>query len=101
VLIGNITAAGTGLTLHSSRHVVFCQLPWSPGDYGQAQDRVYRIGQHRHCTTHVLNASEQVSEHLWAVLGSKVAVADAVNTGTNTTIDASSIEEAVLQSYGW
>ena len=101
VLIGNITAAGTGLTLHAARHVVFCQLPWSPGDYGQAQDRIFRIGQKRHCTTHVLNASEQVSEHLWAVLGSKVAVADAVNTGTNTTIDASSIEEAVLQSYGW
>jgi SWI/SNF-related matrix-associated actin-dependent regulator 1 of chromatin subfamily A len=101
VIIGNIEAAGTGLTLTASRHVVFAQLPWSPGSYGQACDRIYRISQERHCTTHVLNMQEGVSEHLWAVLADKAATADAVNTGTPSTIDASSVEEAVLESYGW
>jgi hypothetical protein len=45
--------------------------------------------------------NEGVSEHLWNVLQSKVAVADAINTGTATTIDFDSVHEAVLESYGW
>lgn len=101
VLLGNLEAAGTGLTLTASCHVVFAQLPWSPGVYGQACDRIYRIGQQRHTTTHILNMNEGVSEHLWSVLASKAEVADAINTGTPSTIDFDSVEEAVLSSYGW
>lgn len=101
VMLGNIEAAGTGITLHAARHLVFVQLPWAPGTYGQAADRVYRIGQHRHTTTHVLNMDEGVSEHLWGVLVDKAATADAINTGTPSTIDSDSVEEAVLSSYGW
>jgi SWI/SNF-related matrix-associated actin-dependent regulator 1 of chromatin subfamily A len=101
VLIGNIEAAGTGLTLTRSAHVAFAQLPFSSGSYGQACDRVYRIGQTRHVTTHVLNLNEGVSERLWAVLGEKAKVADAINTGTPSTIDFASVEEQVLSSFGW
>lgn len=101
ILIGNIEAAGTGLTLTASRHVVFAQLPWAPGTFAQASDRVYRIGQERHVTTHILNMSEGVSQHLWAILMGKVETADAINTGTDSTIPAESVQEAVLSSYGW
>jgi len=101
VLLGNIEAAGTGLTLTASCHIVFAQLPWAPGTFGQACDRIFRIGQSRHCTTHILNMQEGVSEHLWGVLAAKAEVADAINTGTPSTIDLSTVEEAVLSSYGW
>lgn len=101
VVLGNIDAAGTGLTLTASAHIVFAQLPWSPGVYGQACDRIYRIGQERHVTTHVLNMQEGVSEHLWAVLVDKAVTADAINTGTPSTIDLESVQDAVLSSYGW
>jgi SNF2 family DNA or RNA helicase len=101
VLLGNIEAAGTGLTLHASCHIVFAQLPWASGTFGQACDRIYRIGQKRHTTTHILNMQEGVSEHLWGVLAAKAEVADAINTGTPSTIDLSTVEEAVLSSYGW
>jgi SWI/SNF-related matrix-associated actin-dependent regulator 1 of chromatin subfamily A len=101
VIIGNITAMGTGLTLHAAAHVVMVQLPWAPGEYGQATDRVYRIGQERHVTTHVLNMAEGVSERLWAILCDKAHVADAINTGTPSTIDPDSVISAVLEDYGW
>lgn len=106
VVLGQTTAAGTGLTLlgrpnKQCAHVVFVTLPWSPGDFGQACDRIYRIGQERHVTTHVLNMQEGVSERLWEILKDKARVADAVNTGTPSTIDAESVQEAVLSSYGW
>jgi SWI/SNF-related matrix-associated actin-dependent regulator 1 of chromatin subfamily A len=101
VLVGQIEAAGTGLTLHASCNIVFLQLPWSPGSFGQASDRVYRIGQKRNITIHVLNGLGMVSEHLWDVLNAKAHVVDAINTGRASTIDPETVINEVLSKFGW
>lgn len=54
IFIGNIQAAGTGITLTAAHHVVFIETNWSPSEVYQAIARLDRKGQTEWVIAHIL-----------------------------------------------
>jgi SWI/SNF-related matrix-associated actin-dependent regulator 1 of chromatin subfamily A len=74
--IGNIQAAGVGITLTASSHVVFAELDWVPGNMSQAEDRCHRIGQHDSVLVQHLVLEDSLDARMANTLVEKQAVLD-------------------------
>jgi hypothetical protein len=60
VFIGNIDAAGYGITLTAASNVVFVEASWTPKDLMQCIDRCHRIGQTSSVIGHILTIHKSI-----------------------------------------
>lgn len=96
LFIGNIKAAGVGLTLTAASNVAIVELPWTPGDLKQAEDRCHRIGQKDTVNVHMLIVPGTIEEEIAELLDKKTKILDAVLDGKET--DQGSLLTALIDS---
>ena len=73
VLVGNIKAAGTGLTLTAAADIIMFESDWSPAGNAQAIMRCHRIGQTRSVHARFITLAGSIDEHVSAVVTRKTA----------------------------
>jgi SWI/SNF-related matrix-associated actin-dependent regulator 1 of chromatin subfamily A len=82
LFIGSITAAGFGLTLTASAHVIFAELDWVPAHLTQAEDRTHRIGQKESVLVQHLVLQDSLDARMVGTLIKKQRVIDKVVDGS-------------------
>jgi SWI/SNF-related matrix-associated actin-dependent regulator of chromatin subfamily A-like protein 1 len=81
--IGNLKAAGIGITLTAATHVVFAELDWTPAMHRQAEDRAHRFSQTKQVKVvqFILNDPHATDLWIWDVLKNKEQLSEkALNT---------------------
>jgi SWI/SNF-related matrix-associated actin-dependent regulator 1 of chromatin subfamily A len=86
VFVGNIKAAGVGLTLTSAEAVIMNDLSFLPSDHSQAEDRAYRIGQKNNVLVYYPIFENTIEAIIYDILNAKKQViatvmGDNINTG--------------------
>jgi len=78
IFVGNLQAAGVGITLTSSSNVAFIELGWTPSAMSQAEDRCHRIGQKSAVNVYYLLGKSTIDERIAELLTSKSSIIDAI-----------------------
>lgn len=87
LFIGGIMAAGTGITLTASSHVVFAELDWTPSNVTQAEDRAHRIGQRNSVLIQHLVLDGSLDARMAQILVEKQDIADrALDNNTDVAV---------------
>lgn len=71
-LVGQLQAAGTGLTLTAAHTVIFVEYSWVPAENKQAADRIHRIGQENNCLVYFATVPDSVDNNIMSVVKRKL-----------------------------
>jgi SWI/SNF-related matrix-associated actin-dependent regulator 1 of chromatin subfamily A len=88
VLVGNIKAAGVGITLTSGEAVIMNDLSFLPSDHAQGEDRCYRYGQKNNVLVYYPIFDNSVEGVIYDIINAKKQVIATVMGDNQNTADA-------------
>jgi SWI/SNF-related matrix-associated actin-dependent regulator 1 of chromatin subfamily A len=92
VFVGNLKAAGVGITLTSAEAVIMNDLSFVPAEHSQAEDRSHRIGQKNSTSVYYPLFENTIEGAIYDILNRKKKIISTV-MGDDMFDDASTIEE--------
>lgn len=99
VFIGNVKAAGEGITLTAAATTVHTEIGWTPGEHDQADDRVNRIGQTSdRIDSFFFVARDTVEETTLDAIDAKRSVINRVLNGEESDDVTTKIQSLVIDS---
>lgn len=99
LFIGNIQAAGVGITLTAARTVGFAEIWWKPAAHTQAEKRPHRIGQKDVVFANYLIVPDTIEESLCKLLQAKQKVISAVLDGGISPNDLNLYDELIRKLH--
>jgi len=98
LFVGNIKAAGEGITLTAAYNIVILELPWTPGALNQAEDRIYaRLNDIHGVNIYYLLAQNTIEERIARLIDRKRKVLDSVLDGCET--ESESLLSELMNEY--
>jgi SWI/SNF-related matrix-associated actin-dependent regulator 1 of chromatin subfamily A len=93
VFVGNIKAAGVGITLTSAEVVIFNDLSFLPSDHAQAEDRAYRFGQKNNVLVYYPLFDNTIEGIIYDIINEKKKV---IATVMGDNVDTTESAEQIL-----
>jgi SNF2 family DNA or RNA helicase len=97
VFVGNIKAAGVGITLTAAEAVVMNDLSFVPSDHSQAEDRAYRFGQKNNVLVYYPIFENTIEGVVYDILNNKKRVIATVMGDHMNEVDT--VEEILNSIY--
>ncbi len=94
VFVGNIKAAGVGLTLTSAEAVIMNDLSFLPSDHSQAEDRAYRYGQKNNVLVYYPIFENTIEGIIYDILNAKKQV---ISTVMGDNVNSADYAEEILR----
>lgn len=88
VFVGNIKAAGVGLTLTAGEAVIMNDLSFLPSDHSQAEDRAYRYGQKNNVLVYYPIFENTIEGIIYDILANKKQVISTILGDNQNSPDA-------------
>jgi SWI/SNF-related matrix-associated actin-dependent regulator 1 of chromatin subfamily A len=93
VFVGNLKAAGVGITLTSAEAVIMNDLSFVPAEHAQAEDRSHRIGQKNSTSVYYPLFENTIEGAIYDILNRKKKIISTVMGDDMIMDEASTIEE--------
>lgn len=101
LFIGQIQAAGIGITLTAASAVAFVEFAWTPADHEQAEDRIHRIGQEAEAVfAYYLIAEGTIENNIVKLLQRKQKVTSYILDGKEKDFINQSLLDSLIGEFG-